>query len=170
MKVTALIRKLLIGFGVVVCVVLLISAISWVRLLLFPLREEHWVQQGFEGPVVVVFEAGSSGSIAERKSEAPRYEIPPDGVLHVASTLTTGLKSVRYYETGGGARQELPASVEPDKRQVFGVITGSLPIPGRQVEFIAYLVGVPESRTDWFSLREAAVERVARAEEMTVHR
>ena len=60
--------------------------------------------------------------------------------------------------------ERIPSHAEENVFQVFGVITGTLPIQDRRVLFKAYVVGVPSALPDWPEQRNAAVERATRAE------
>jgi hypothetical protein len=121
--------------------------------------EVHLIPAGYTGPVVIVYEEGKGGSSPSQDGSSFVYEIPPDGVLRVDKPIPKGRINMKfYYVLADMERTELPFQADGRSIQAFGTVVGSTGAPGREIQWKAYVVGVPGERDDWLRLRNSAID------------
>lgn len=158
--------------GVVVAVAVLSILGCWIlRAWMIKGSTTHLIPDGYQGPVVVVYDDPDGVAPTRDEEGHDVYKIPPDGVLRLSTpSPEAGLYDVKYfYVRPDGSSYELPASiphVADDKLlQVFAVVDVGSVLKGPDAKprdprtCKAYVVGVPVERDDWVWLREQATKR-----------
>jgi hypothetical protein len=126
--------------------------------------EVHIVEQGFSGPVVIVYGVAGAQPLAKDPGGSPLFVVPQSGVLLVADPSPgSGAVNATYYETtADGAQRKIPSNTgSPDEFQVFASVAGSTGNSGSDATYWqAYVVGRPSQWPNAASDRQSLIEQV----------
>ncbi len=144
-------KKLLIGFGVLVVVV--IGYLIWYYTNSAD-EEIHLLPKNFTGVVIIRFDMkNGQEKIFEREKRV--YNIPINGILNTKFKHITGLSSPpQFYYLINGMR--IPINKHTTKNKVEGLEVGlsMSDITKKSVRFLSYIVGPKEKLDSLYTVRE----------------
>lgn len=126
--------------------------------------EIHLIPDGYEGPVVVVFDDPKGKFLEQNEKGAFVYKIPPSGELRVKGPRPgPEIHALRFfYDKAGGPPQRIPSHGKNTDIQVFAEWFGNytnVQEGKAAVYYTSYIVGIPNKRDDWISLRRQAIDK-----------
>lgn len=125
--------------------------------------QSHFLPSEYVGAVVVVF-GHPEGVEIDLKSNPVEFHIPDEGILLLSNPgPPESYAADFFYVDRKGSMERIAYRERPDLLQVFGLSVGKY--HQSEVGWISYLVGVPNSRYDWISMRESKIAEAVIAPE-----